>query len=72
MRFVIENTDTESIKLKESLSYMLKTEYQPTVITLITHFLEVLNTNIDPDFRKSVISDVLWGENYLLNTTLRR
>ena len=74
MRFVIENTDTEIIKLKESPSYILKTEYQPTVITLITqkHFSEVLNSDIDPDFKKSVVSDVLWGEKYLKITTIMR
>ena len=59
-RFVIENTDKELIKLNNSLRSKLKKEYQPTVITLITEgqFLEILNSNPSPDFKKLVTSDV--------------
>ena len=73
-RFVIENTDKELIKLNNSLRSKLKKEYQPTVTTLSTEdqFLEMLNSNADRDFKKSVITDALWGEKFLKNTTIMR
>ena len=35
-------------------------------------FLEMLNSNADPYFKKSLITDVLWGEKFLENTTIMR
>ena len=57
---MIENTDKELIKLNNSLRSKLKKQYQPTVTTLFTEdqFLEVLNSNADRDFKKSVITDM--------------
>ena len=74
MRSVIENTDKELIKLNESLRLEFKNEFQPTVINSITQeqFLETLNSSADPDFNKSLITDVLWGEIFLKNTTIMR
>ena len=73
MRFVIENTDKELINLNDSLRSKLK-EYQPTVINLVTQeqFFEMLNSNADPDFKKFIITDALWGEKFLKNTTIMR
>ena len=66
--FTIQNIDTE---LNNSLRSELK-NCQPTVITLITNdqFLEILNSNLDPDFKKLVISDMLRGEEFLKDTTV--
>ena len=72
IRFATENTDKELIKLNNSLRSNLKKDHQPTVIPLITEglFLEILNSNVDPDFKKLVTSGVLWGEEFLKNTTV--
>ena len=74
MRFVTENTDKELVKLNESLRPKFKKGSQPTPINLITqeHFLELLNSNADPDFKKSHVTDVLWREKFLENTTIMR
>ena len=70
--FTIQNTNKELIKLNISLRSKLKKECQPTVITLITNdqFLEILNSDVDPDFKKLVISDMIWGEEFLRDTTV--
>ena len=62
MGFVIENTYKELINLNESLRYKLKKVFQPTVFNFITQelFLEMLNSNAEPDFKKLLITDVLW------------
>ena len=69
--FTIQNIDKELIELNNSLRSKLK-NCHPTIITLITnnHFLEILNSNLDPDFKKLVISDMLWGEEFLKDTTV--
>ena len=66
------NIDKGLIKLNNSLRSKLKKDCQPTVITLINedHFLENLNSNPDPDFRKLVISNMLLGEEFLKDTTV--
>ena len=67
--FTIQNIDKELIELNNSLRSKFK-NCQPTVITLVTNdqFLEILNSNPDPDFKKLVISDMLWGEEFLKDT----
>ena len=52
MRFVIENTDKDLIKLNKSLRLNLRKVYQTTVINLFTQeqILGMLNSNADPDF----------------------
>ena len=69
--FTIQNIDKELIELNNSLRSKLK-NCQPTVITLVTNdqFLEILNSNPDPDFKKLVISDMLWGDEFLKGTIL--
>ena len=68
--FVIENTDKELIKLNNSLRSKVKNEYQPSVVTLITEdqFLGTLNSNADPDFKKSAITDALWEAKFFKKT----
>ena len=69
-RFVIENTDKELIKLINSQRSRLKNEYQATVVTLITEdqCLETLNSNTDPNFKKSATTDAVWEANFYKNT----
>ena len=70
--FTTRNINKELIELNNSLRPKL-INCQPTVITLISNdqFLEILNSNLDPDFKKLVISDMLWGEEFLKDTTVR-
>ena len=72
MSFVIPNTDKELLMLNNSLRSKLKKKYQPTVISLFTDevFLEILYSKAEPDFKKLVISDMIWGEEFLKDTNL--
>ena len=74
MRSVIENTDKELTGLNEFLRPKFIKEYQPTVVNLITpeQFLKTLSRRADPDFKNSFITDVIWGEIFLKNTTIMR
>ena len=72
MRFVIEIFGKDLIKLNDSLRSKFKKSTNQLLLILITQeqFLELLNSNADPDFTKSVITDVLWEEKFYKNTII--
>ena len=59
-KFVILNTNKKLIELNNSLRSKFKKERQPTVTIMITQeeFTEMMISNVDPDLKKSVISDL--------------
>ena len=61
MKNLIENTDKELFELNSFLRSKVKKESPPTVLIKITpeQLTETMISNADPDFKKSVISDVL-------------
>ena len=66
MRIAIENTDKELNNLNDSM----RSKFKKKVSTKCLYFFsqeqnsEMLNSNTDPDFKKSVKTDALWGEKF--------
>ena len=74
MRFVIEDTDKDLNKFNDSLRSEFEKKYQPNVKNSINqeHFFKKSNSNADPVFKKSVITDFLWRKKVLKKTTIMR
>ena len=67
MRFMRQNNDMRLIKLNDTLRTKLKKHYQSSIITPISgkHFLEMMYTSNDIDFKKSLIP-VLLGKSSIV------